>query len=382
MIKDKSQNLRICKIKGLLKSFCTETPAINLDTNAINWLVQTGLGSIVLDYAILPSNNKIPAKTLAVNKLSGQFWFQAQLNATKNIVEELNKLGIVPTLLKGMSISTSLYPKPYYRIMRDIDLLVDVDEVDKTEKILSRLGFEQRSTYSEDFYKMLHHTMPWQHSGDDVWVEVHKKLFPKTSLCSNSPVFQLNVIQKEKVPDDFYGLKVYRLGKEFQIIYIATHWAERFKQVGGMFALLDTALLINKHNDNIDWNKVIAWSNTPSVSNYVYLMLWYLDKNNLLKATINIDAHYNRIKHSLGYLALIILNKLIDDYLLEGKDFGRILTVDNTTSVWRHLLKPSPGLLKVLLIPLVIIFPEKNDKKFDFKSQWSRFKSFLNHRKQ
>jgi len=366
------------QMNDLLKSFCVGLEKKNLDVDTLKWAVQTGLSSIALDYSNTNLINDISGcKNLTANNLTSQFWYQTQLNLTKQIISALNEQGIVPTLLKGISISTSYYPKPHYRTMRDIDILVDVREVDKVEEILSSLGYEQRSTYSKEFYESLHHTMPWQHCKEDIWIEVHKRLFPKTSPCYNSPVFQLDVVQNERLLDDFYGLKVYRLSKEFQIVYIATHWAERFKQIGGLFALLDIALIINKHNDELDWNKIISCSNSPHVSNYVYLTLQYLSKSGLLHSSVNIEQHVCRIKHTLGITSKAILNSIVNDYIFVGKPFGRALTVNNIAIIWRHLLEPSSSFVKVLLLPFVIIFPKGSNKKFDFKFQLSRIKSFL-----
>jgi len=368
------------QVKALLKSFCLVEAPVNIDTCLADWLMKMGLGSIVHDYGCMAADKNIEG--LVANKLISQFWFQAQLNAIKEIVGLLNKKNIVPVLLKGISISISHYPQPYYRMMGDIDILVNEEKVNDVEYTLSALGYKQKSIYSEDFYKRLHHTMPWQHCKDDVWIEVHKKLFPKTSACYSSPIFQLDVIKSEMCVGDFYGGKVYRLSKEFQIVYIASHWAERFKQIGGIFALTDVALIINKYNDDIDWNKVISWSNTPYISNYVYLLLQYLSENGLLKSSINIEKHTKYLNHTLGATSKVTLNSIINNYFLIGKPFGRILTVNNIAIIWKHLLQPKSDVIKFLLLPAAIIFPKGSENKFNFSFQLSRLKALLNLRKE
>jgi hypothetical protein len=64
------------------------------------------------------------------------------------------------TLLKGSSTGTDLYPQPYLRVMRDLDVLVDPGEQPKLEKILLELGFRQQSKNSHEFYAKHHHSMP------------------------------------------------------------------------------------------------------------------------------------------------------------------------------------------------------------------------------
>lgn len=366
---------------NVLQSLCLDTGKVDLDERAIKWAMQTGLSSIVFDYGNTQECSDSVIKNLVASKLTSQFWFQTQLNATKVIVKELNQQGIVPTLLKGISISTSCYPKPHYRTMRDIDILVDVDEVEAFENVLPTLGYEQRCTYSKKFYDSLHHTMPWQHCKDEIWIEVHKRLFPKTSPCYDAPVFQLDIIKNEICTDDFYGLKVSRLSNEFQIVYIATHWAERFKHIGGVFALLDIALIINEHDSELDWNKITSLSNTPYVSNYVYLMLQYLKKSELVSSSTNIDKCLKELNHTLGFGVVSILNAMINYYLMKARAFGRVLTINNVALLWTHLLEPSFSIKKIALIPLAVIFPKNFKKRFDIAFQFSRLKSLLFFRK-
>lgn len=379
MVKLNNQKLQSNQLIDLLKSFCLGNKPVAINNDGVKWSIETGLSSIVADYGVSnPDGSTSFIEKLPAEKLTAQFWSQTQLTAIKKIVSELNAQGIVPTLLKGISISSSYYPKPHYRMMRDIDILVDVEEIDKVEKILPSLGYEQRSTYSKEFYSTLHHTMPWQHCKDEIWIEVHKRLFPKTSPCYNSPVFQLDIIQQEKIIDDFYGLKVYRLSKEFQIVYIATHWAESFKQHGGVFALLDIALIINKHNDGLDWDKIIQWSNQSYLSNYLYLLLQYLSRNGFLRRTENTNKCIAGLNHSLNLGVVSLLNYFINSYLLLGNKYGRVLTVNNTARIWTHLLEPSFSLVKVILIPVVIVFPKQGKDNFNIKLQLSRLKSLMN----
>ncbi len=368
-------------VNELLKNFCLRRKPCEIEHSALKWSMQTGLSSIAYDYAINPTTDSGLINQLTASNLTSRFWFKTQLDSTKKIISVLNEQGVVPTLLKGISISTGYYPKPFYRMMRDIDILVDEVDIEKVEKLLQELDYEQRSTYSTEFYNSLHHTMPWQHRKNEIWVEVHKRLFPETSPCYSSPVFQFEVIKQEKVVDSFYGLKVYRLSKEFQLVYIATHWAERFKQTGGVFALLDAALIINKHDDEIDWGKITSWSNSPYVSNYVYLLFQYLRRSGFLKSSEKIDRHINGLQHSLGVVCVKILNSIIDKHIIAGKSFGRVFTVNNIEIIWLHLLEPSRGYMKILLLPVAIMFPKASKDRFNLKFQFSRLRTLLNFKK-
>lgn len=381
MSKRKHQYEQKEQIIGFLKSICHDAAPVSICDESIKCLYRTGLSPLIDAYADTENNSKALVENIRAMKLSTRFWFQTQLDATKKIVEQLNKSGIVPTLLKGMSVSTDVYPQPYYRGMRDIDILVDADKIDVAEESLPTLGYVQKSRHTEDFYQSMHHTMPWQHSRDGIWLEIHKKLFPEISPCYDSPVFQPAVIQSELFVDDFYGAKISRLSKEFQIVYIAAHWGESFKQVGGLFALIDVALIINKHNDRLDWNSIVAWSNTPYVSNYVYLLLMSAKRYGLLHSSAKAALCIERLKHTVGLVPRSILNAIIDNYLLQGKPFGRVLTIDNITIIWHNFLQPSAGFIKVLNLPVAILFPKEAKNKFNLLFQLSRLMALCGLRK-
>jgi len=345
-----------------------------LSIESIHWLQQTRLGSALNE--IYPTDELPPKlnKQLKADALTTKFWFQTQYQATLEFVAELNKINITPTLLKGLSISTEFYPKAYYRNMRDIDIIIEADELEQAEKIMLDLGYEQISHLPHTFYESHHHTIPWQHKTKEIWFEIHTGLFPQSSACHSSEAFSLDVIHKEKKQYSLENRKIYRLSHELQIIYIAAHWGESFKQVGGLFAFIDIALIIN--NSQLNWNKLIQWSSDSNVANYVYVILSYLLKNKLINDSIT-QQNLENIKHSLSFIELFLLHRFIDNYLLIGKPWGRILTIDNMVILWDILFSTRPLYKKLFLIPFNIIFPPKSKKKFDVRFQLSRIQNLL-----
>ena len=51
-----------------------------------------------------------------------------------------NGIGIVPTLLKGIDYSHRYYPQGHWRVMRDVDLLIDEQDIDRAKDVLLELG--------------------------------------------------------------------------------------------------------------------------------------------------------------------------------------------------------------------------------------------------
>ncbi len=340
----------------------------------IHWAKQTGLAAALID--LYPTNSLSPdwVNQLNAEKLTTKFWFQTQYQATLELVTELNKLKITPTLLKGLSISSELYPKPYYRNMRDIDILVEEHELNQVEQLMLTLGYEQKSQLSNTFYKTHHHTKPWQHKTNGIWFEIHTGLIPISSPYYSAHVFSLATINNEKNQNLLEGKSIYRLSHELQVVYIATHWGEAFKQIGGLFAFIDIALILNKKQ--LNWEKLIHWANEPYIANYVYISLSYLLKNNLLK-DLSIQQQLKKIHHTLSFIDKLLLNLLIDNYLVIGKPFSRLLTTNNVSILWALLLSPIRSYKKLILIPVYIAFPPQSNKKFNLTFQLSRIKRLL-----
>ena len=371
---DKQTTRYKCQDYELIRNFCLRLGKVALGEKTVSWAINNGYSTIASDYGIVPKKLE---RYLTASSMTSKFWSQTQLNATKKIIAYLNKDGIEPTLLKGISISSDLYSQSYYRMMRDIDILFNESDVEKVEMALPVLGYEQRSTYSKEFYRGLHHTMPWQHCKDEIWIEVHKKLFPRTSKCYSSPSFQTDTFKKEIRPGDFFGLNVFRFSYEFQIIYIASHWAERFKKVGGVTGLIDVSLIINEHNDEIDWDKIIFLANTPNVVNFVYLMLSCISSSGFLKPNINITNHLKKMDHTLGVRSHRILITFVSRYIFNGMAYGRILTVNNVALIWKHLLGERSSWVKIFIMPVIVLFPKGQTNRFSLKFQYSRIKNFF-----
>lgn len=373
-----SQKHALCTLLRNIVYKDLHSARVALPSKMIDWCIQTRLGSVLIDHletTHLPSEK---VDSLKAEELTAKFWYQTQYQTTLELIAELNKYNIVPTLLKGMSVSTEFYPKAYFRSMRDVDILVEESEIEQVEKTMVDLGYKQSSPLPLPFYETHHHTIPWQHKTKDVWFEIHRRIFPESSPSSSATVFKIDTIKSEKIispiDSNHDSLQTYRLGYELQIVYIAAHWAESFKQTGGLFAFIDIALIIN--NTKLDWNKLIKWSNELYIGNYVYILLSYLVKQQLVKDP-QIKQHLKKINHNLSFIDIIILNKIITNYLLLGKPFGKFLSVDNINILWTLFISPKSAITKIILAPTYIIFPPNSDKKFNLLFQLSRVKNLL-----
>jgi hypothetical protein len=123
--------------------------------------------------------------------------------------------------------------------MADLDLLVEEAAIPWVESLLCKLGYRQQSQLPREFYDTHHHRMPFVHQQRGTWVEVHRGLSPSGKALAAAGVFSHRHLTSQLRPSTFQGRPVTRLSDALQIVYIASHWAFKFKGIGGALAMLD-----------------------------------------------------------------------------------------------------------------------------------------------
>jgi hypothetical protein len=244
-----------------------------------------------------------------------------------------------PTLLKGISVRGQFYPEPHLRPMRDIDFLVTQDAVPIVESALHQMGYRRRSKNPAEYYETHHHTTPFFHPQTQVWVEVHRGLFPISGLVGSDRVFSADSVSAERRSGEFRGRSVYRLSDEFQIVYLASHWASDFGRVGGIVAMLDMIYLL-KNVPGIRWNRILQWLDGGVVAASVYLLLTYLTRHGLIDLPPAVLREISQRQRSFGRVTLGIVHATLDRYVTDGREFGLLMSERNFEILWDTLLLP------------------------------------------
>ena len=296
-------------------------PLPSLKDHQVKWIIKAGLGPLFWFASQKDSGTEDSPlfHDLKAADLTTRLINRIQLETLGEILGRC--VGLMPpiTLLKGSSTGSELYPEPHLRVMRDLDLLVDAEAQPKLESILLEMGFRQQSTNSHDYYATHHHSMPFYHRNTDVWVEVHRGLFPSGSRVVKLPVFNSRSITAESRPSKLKEIPVMRLSTELQIVYTASHWALELKREGGLFALLDIIYLLKKAQQKIRWDTIFNWVKDSVACAHLYLVLSYLKKNNIIELDSKVLADLFVRQRSFGMLNLRIAHSLITRYLVVGK---------------------------------------------------------------
>jgi hypothetical protein len=310
----------------------------------IRWAAESGLGALLLrmcrpdrDLRHSPHWPMLHGADLTARVLC-----EAQLEAMSEIIDALRGHVSTPTLLKGISVCEQYYPMPHLRPMRDIDFLLPREEVPIAQSVLARLGYlEDPNTRREWFTGFAsHHAHPLVHPRTGIWVEVHHGLFPPQSAVRADPIFDLQHVRSQTYTSVFHGRPVARLSDEFQLAYLASHWALSFKligDVGGVVPMLDVIYLL-KSNPSVRWDLILSWLDGTSAAAHLYLMLSYLHKRAVVDLPFGVLGALRKIQKPLGTANLEVAHTILDRYVVGRRTFGRLVTRHSLEIVWETLL--------------------------------------------
>lgn len=190
------------------------------------------------------------------------------LSQIEDIVQLFTKSGIECILLKGL-VMKDFYPLPELRAMSDADILVKESDLDKATEILIDNGFYQNGITT-------HHRV------------MEKKGYKHIELhwtITNSRIIESGEMIDKSIWDEKREIllgkeKTYSLSLEDQVIHLALHMGAHFSSIGfGLKQLFDLAILIDRKNNDIDWNIVEEKIKATGKNNFIrviFLLCNYL----------------------------------------------------------------------------------------------------------
>ena len=308
----------------------------------IRWAVDSGLGPLLRRAtAGDPDARKSPLWPLVESAdLTARVMNSDRLDVAAEIIRACEGLTPPLTLLKGISICEQFYPEPHLRPMGDIDILSESSAAPMVEARLLELGYRPTTEYPRAFYETHHHLRPLVHGRTRVWVEIHRGLFPLGSVLGSERVFSVANVRAELRPSSFRNHSVNRLSDEFQLVYIASHWAFGLRRVGGIVGMLDLVYLLARAG-GLRWERILEWLDGSLATTSVYVLLSYLSRHRLIAVAPHVLQELGERQRSFGRANLRVLHMLLDRYVTEGHAFGAVMSARNFEIFWRNLERPS-----------------------------------------
>ncbi len=164
--------------------------------------------------------------------------------ATTSVLDLLRKAGLRFLVLKGADMAQRFYPEFHWRIMRDIDLLLESPEqAREASGVLMDHGFAPNPEEAADRWDQHHHLAPLHHRDLGIWVELHHGLYPHYSPFAEEPLFRPERCFETAVTQEAYGGPCEFLATEVARAHCICHWysnlMEDFGQGGHQRSIVD-----------------------------------------------------------------------------------------------------------------------------------------------
>lgn len=329
----------------------------SLAVGVVDRALESGFGPILARVSRASTTQSVDADAIRAADLTARLITAAMLEAVADILRLTADAGCHVALLKGCSTCVRYYPEPHLRTMGDIDLLVAADQWLQVEALFRGYGFEHTSaTPASSWYQHHHHSIPLWHPRRRLWIELHTRLYPPSSPLAGERRFSPNAIEKSVTSTPIGGHAVGVFAHELQLVYTATRWAEMPSLQRGAFPILDAALLIATQGAKLNWDHVCELVNGTWGTTALRLMLSYLDRWQLVAIPEAMLRRLARQDRFMNRALIKVLERLITDFVMEGRPLGTVVTSHRWRTVWSTIIAPTPRWAKPLRLAANVAF--------------------------
>ena len=196
----------------------------------------------------------------------------------KAVIEIVNAYrleGIEVLLVKGIALCNFVYSEIGLRPMRDLDLLVKKNDLEKAEEILLDLGYTRAQNHAipADYY----HLIPLERiiDGLPVSIELHHNLLP---FHPQYPLWPLEKSYSTARKFEINGVMARTLSLEDTLLYVYLHGfqAPLTYEPYRLMHVADIVSLVEKYFETLNWQHIRKETPTllNSISRFHYLTPW------------------------------------------------------------------------------------------------------------
>jgi hypothetical protein len=338
------------------------------DERQFSWVLKAGLGPLLCRAA--DAIGQVPMALRSAD-LTAQVKNGNLVDTANEIIDACHSVRVIPTILKGISISDQHYPAGHLRPMGDIDILVPEQAHELVESTILRLGYSWMPNYQLDQDSV--HGVPLFRPERGVWVEVHTALFPARDRLRRNSVFSPAYLDAQSVDSTFHGRPVRRFSNELQLLYTASFWIRDLSREGFHASylppLFDAIYLLKNSNQTLDWDWLLGSLDNELAKASLYIMLDLLSRYGLHDFPPSILARLASSQEIVGNIELKLIHFMLENHLIRGRPFTRLF---KSWHVWDSLLAPGSHAAKLLLLPWNIAFPEHFQNRYSLRYQLER----------
>ncbi|MDP8216454.1 MAG: nucleotidyltransferase family protein [Candidatus Kaelpia imicola] len=182
-----------------------------------------------------------------------------------NIVDNFKRSNITLLPIKGMDLFLRFYPDYYWRAMSDIDILIKEEDFDKSNKILSQLGYKKELLgHRERYWRKNQCHVSFKKLG--IFLEVHWALdFKRKNRIL------LDHLWRRIKQVNIENRKIDILSAEDSVFSLALH-NRRMGRILSLKQILDTSNIINS-TLRFDWNYILKETQQSKLQATIYFSL-------------------------------------------------------------------------------------------------------------
>lgn len=350
----------------------------------LEWLLSHGLGPTVQSVAP-PDGFDVGPRAQALLRgadLTSRALTAHMLEEVHDVVGRLKAAGVTPTILKGVSYATRYYPEPHLRVMGDVDLLVEEEDLSAAERILTDAGFEQPPSP----WRPGHHVPPFRHESKELWLELHHALRPSVAPEAHEPPLGIPFSACERRRGSLGSVELAFLAPECELALISAGWCfdlkKRFGIAGAPRSLVDTVhLLSHAARGDFDWDKVVGWSRDTYTGACIGVVLTYLQRCGAYRGPAEVAKSVARSQPFVTGSALRAVHSLLDRYVVT-RSVSRFWTESNIGTAFDTLIAPRPAWRNLLATPVNVAFPRGHARRFQPGFLFRRLRHAVSGRRQ
>lgn len=271
------------------------------------------------------------------------FRWEELREAAEASLRALAGAGIRPVLLKGLAAAGSLYDPPSLRPMRDLDILVREDELDRAESALRAGGFRVSAGSPTIDFDRHHHLPPLFHQATGACVEVHHRIAaPGGDLAGFPPPEE---VRADARPSPLFGDWADRPGPTGFVLSACVHLTYADKIYRRAQNLLDLTRALDAEGGEVDWERLLRRATAPAAARSLSVPLEYLAREGLPTAPGSVLAELRR-RSKLRASEFSLLHALTDRYRLGAPPPWRWISGRLSNVLWSQILRERSALAR------------------------------------
>ena len=191
-------------------------------------------------------------------------------NALSRLLQQFQAASVPVIVLKGAVLAEIVYGNIGLRPMNDLDILVHKDDLQRSQELLWRAGYQNSSTFDieEECAKLQH--IPAVINSDRMLVEVHWTLVrpDRSSKVDIEGVWQ----RARRV--DLVGTQALVLSPEDLLLHLCVHNSIHHIFMVSLRSFYDVAEVIRFFGSELDWEQFESFARAWQVAKGVYLTLF------------------------------------------------------------------------------------------------------------